>query len=190
MKDASGAVLPGVTVEASSPALIENVRTVVTSGTGQYRVELLPPGTYTVTFSLTGFSTVKREGIQLTGTFTATIDTELRVGALQETLTVTGEAPIVDVQSANKQRVIDRDLIDKLPAGRSPFAQMALIPGVTVNAANQDVGGATQLSGAIALQVHGSTGNSQSLLEDGLSTAASCSRSCPLPPATGSRSRC
>ena len=172
VKDASGAVLPGVTVEASSPALIENVRTVVTSGTGQYRVELLPPGTYTVTFSLTGFSTVKREGIQLTGTFTATIDTELRVGALQETLTVTGEAPIVDVQSANKQRVIDRDLIDKLPAGRSPFAQMALIPGVTVNAANQDVGGATQLSGAIALQVHGSTGNSQSLLEDGLSTAA------------------
>ena len=172
VKDASGAVLPGVTVEASSPALIENVRTVVTSGTGQYRIELLPPGTYTVTFTLPGFSTVKREGVLLTGTFTATIDTELRVGALQETITVSGEAPIVDVQSANKQRVIDRDLIDKLPAGRSPFAQMALIPGVTVNAANQDVGGATQLSGAITLQVHGSTGASQSLLEDGLSTAA------------------
>ena len=172
VKDASGAVLPGVTVEASSPALIEQVRTVVTSGTGQYRIELLPPGTYTVTFALPGFSSVKREGIQLTGTFTATIDAELRVGALQETITVSGEAPIVDVQSANKQRVIDRDLIDKLPTGRSPFAQIALIPGVTVSAANQDVGGATQLSGAIALQVHGSTGNSQSLLEDGLSTAA------------------
>src|SRR5262249_5839866 len=71
-----------------------------------------------------------------------------------------------------KQRVIDRDLIDKLPAGRSPFAQMALIPGVTVNATNQDVGGATQLSGAITMQVHGSTGNSQSLMENGLSTAA------------------
>jgi len=172
VKDASGAVLPGVTVEASSPALIENVRSVVSAGTGQYRIELLPPGTYAITFALPGFSTVKREGIQLTGTFTATIDVELRVGALQETITVSGETPIVDVQSANKQRVIDRDLIDKLPAGRSPFAQMALIPGVTVAAANQDVGGATQLSGAITMQVHGSTGASQSLLEDGLSTAA------------------
>lgn len=172
VKDPSGAVLPGVTVEASSPSLIENVRTVVTGGTGQYRIELLPPGTYSVTFTLPGFSVVKREGIQLTGTFTATIDAELRVGTLQETITVSGESPIVDIQSANKQRVIDRDLIDKLPTGRSPFAQMALIPGVTVNAANQDVGGATQLSGAITMQVHGSTGASQSLMENGLSTAA------------------
>jgi len=172
VKDASGAVLPGVTVEASSPALIEKVRSVVTGGTGQYRIELLPPGSYTVTFALPGFSTVKRDGIQLTGTFTATIDAELRVGALQETVTVSGETPIVDVQSATRQRVIDRELIDNLPAGRSPFAQIALIPGVTVSAANQDVGGATQLSGAIAMQVHGSTGNSQSLMENGLSTAA------------------
>ena len=172
VKDASGAVLPGVTVEVSSPALIEKVRSVVTAGTGQYRIELLPPGAYTVTFTLPGFSTVKREGIVLTGTFTATIDADLRVGELQETITVTGETPIVDVQSANKQRVIDRELIDKLPTGRSPFGQMALIPGVTVNAANQDVGGATQLSGAITMQVHGSTGSSQSLMENGLSTAA------------------
>jgi hypothetical protein len=172
VKDASGAVLPGVTVEASSPALIEKVRSVVTGGTGQYRVELLPPGVYTVTFVLPGFSSVKREGIQLTGTFTATIDADLRVGEVQETITVTGETPIVDVQSGTRQRVIDRELIDGLPTGRSPFAQMALIPGVTVSTANQDVGGATQLSGAIALQVHGSTGASQSLLENGLSTAA------------------
>ena len=172
VKDASGAVLPGVTVEASSPALIEKVRSVVSAGSGQYRIELLPPGTYTVTFALPGFSTVKRDGIQLTGTFTATIDAELRVGEVQETITVSGETPIVDVQSAARQRVIDRELIDGLPAGRSPFAQMALIPGVSVAAANQDVGGATQLSGAITLQVHGSTGASQSLLENGLSTAA------------------
>ena len=129
MRDASGAVLPGVTVEASSPALIEKVRSVVTDGTGQYRIELLPPGDYTVTFTLPGFSTVRREGIQLTGTFTATIDTDLRVGAVEETITVTGETPIVDVQSATRQRVIDRELIDKLPTGRSPFAQMALHPG-------------------------------------------------------------
>ena len=172
VRDASGAVLPGVTVEVSSPALIEKVRSVVTAGTGQYRIELLPPGAYTVTFTLPGFSTVKREGIQLTGTFTATIDTELRVGAVEETITVTGETPIVDVQSAAQQRVIDRELIDKLPTGRSPFAQLALIPGVVVAAANQDVGGATQLSGAISVQVHGTTGASQLLLENGLSTAA------------------
>jgi hypothetical protein len=172
VKDASGAVLPGVTVEASSPALIEKVRSVITDGTGQYRIEILPPGAYTVTFALAGFSTVKREGIQLTGTFTATVDAELRVGALEETITVTGETPIVDVQSATRQRVLDRELIDTLPTGRSPFAQIALIPGVTVGAANQDVGGATQLSGAIGMQVHGSTGASQLLLENGLTTAA------------------
>src|SRR6185503_11235904 len=172
VRDASGAVLPGVTVEASSPALIEKVRSVVTDGTGQYRIELLPPGDYVVTFTLPGFSTVKREGIQLTGTFTANVDTDLRVGAVEETITVTGESPIVDVQSATQQRVIDRELIDKLPTGRSPFAQMALIPGVSVAANNQDVGGATQLSGAITMQVHGTTGASQLLMENGLSTAA------------------
>jgi hypothetical protein len=171
VRDASGAVLPGVTVEASSPALIEKVRTVVTGGTGQYRIELLPPGEYTTTFTLPGFSTVQRAGIQLTGTFTATIDAEMRVGAVEETITVTGESPIVDVQTATRQRVIDRELIDGLPTGRSPFAQMALIPGVSVPAANQDVGGATQLSGAISMQVHGTTGASQLLQENGLSTA-------------------
>jgi hypothetical protein len=120
---------------------------------------------------LPGFSTVKREGIQLTGTFTATVNADLRVGAVEETITVTGETPIVDVQSSTRQRVIDRELIDALPTGRSPFAQMALIPGVSVAANNQDVGGATQLSGAIAMQIHGSTGPSQLLLENGLSTA-------------------
>jgi hypothetical protein len=172
VRDASGAVLPGVTVEASSAALIEKVRSAVTDGTGQYRIELLPPGTYSVNFTLAGFSTVVRGGVQLTGTFTATIDAELRVGAVEETITVTAESPIVDVQSASRQRVIDRELIDVLPAGRSPFAQMALIPGVTVNAANQDVGGATQLSGAITMQVHGTTAQSQLLMENGLSVAA------------------
>jgi len=171
VRDASGAVLPGVTVEASSPALIEKVRSVVTGGTGQYRIELLPPGEYTVVFSLPGFSTVQRGGIQLTGTFTATIDTELRVGAVEETITVTGESPIVDVQTATRQQVIDRELIDSLPTGRSPFAQTALIPGITVAANNQDVGGATQLSGAISLQVHGTDGPSQLIQENGLSTA-------------------
>src|SRR5881296_1201848 len=95
--DTSGAVLPGVTVEASSPALIEKVRSAVTDGTGQYKIVDLRPGTYAVTFTATGFNSVKREGIELTGSFAATINAELRVGAVEETITVSGEAPIVDV---------------------------------------------------------------------------------------------
>src|SRR5688572_14802133 len=91
--DASGAVLPGVTVEATSPALIEKLRSVVTDGAGQYRIEDLRPGTYAVVFSLTGFSQVRREGVELTGSFTATIDANLRVGSLEETITVTAESP-------------------------------------------------------------------------------------------------
>ena len=101
VKDASGAVLPGVTVEAASPALIEKVRTVVTDGTGQYRVEVLPPGTYSLSFTLPGFNTVRRDGLILAGTFTAAVDAEMRVGAIEETITVTGETPLVDVQSAD-----------------------------------------------------------------------------------------
>jgi hypothetical protein len=172
VKDASGAVLPGVTVEAASAALIEKVRTAVTDGGGQYRIELLPPGTYTITFTLPGFNTVKREGILLSGSFTATVEADMRVGAIEETITVTGETPLVDVQSQARQRVMDRELIDTLPTGRTPFAMTALIPGVSVSAANQDVGGATLLSGAVQMQVHGSTGNSTMIMENGLSTAA------------------
>src|SRR6186713_2548988 len=103
VKDSSGAVLPGVTVEASSPALIEKVRTAVTDGAGQYRITELRPGDYTVTLTLAGFNTVKRDGITLTGAFTASVDAEMRVGAVEETITVTGEAPIVDVQSTTRQ---------------------------------------------------------------------------------------
>ena len=99
VKDASGAVLPGVIVEASSPALIEKVRSATTDGTGQYRIVDLRPGTYSVTFSLTGFSTVKREGIELTAAFTAVVNGDMKVGTVSETITVTGESPIVDTQN-------------------------------------------------------------------------------------------
>jgi hypothetical protein len=171
VRDASGAVLPGVTVEASSPALIEKVRAVVTDGTGQYRIEILPPGTYAVTFALPGFSTVKRDGIVLTGSFIATVDVDMRVGAVAETITVTAESPVVDVQSTSRQQVLDRELIDALPAGRTIAGQLALVPGVVIAANNQDVGGATQLSGAVATQIHGTIGASQLLMENGLSIA-------------------
>jgi hypothetical protein len=150
VRDASGAVLPGVTVEASSPALIEKVRTAVTDDTGQYRIENLRPGAYAVTFTLTGFSTVQREGIELAGSFTATVSVELRVGSLEETITVTGETPVVDVQNVTQQRVIDPDVIAALPTGRSDRALGALIPGVV---GGQD-GGIPGAQGG--LTVHGS----------------------------------
>src|SRR5687767_12929477 len=103
VRDTSGAILPGVTVEASSPALIEKVRTVVTDGSGQYRIVDLRPGVYSLTVTLPGFNTFKRDGIELSGSFTAQVNAELRVGALEETVTVTGETPIVDVQSVRRQ---------------------------------------------------------------------------------------
>ena len=106
VKDATGAVLPGVTVEASSPALIEKVRTVVTDGRGQYRIIELRPGMYAVTFSLPGFSTVRREQIELTTGFTAVLDAALRVGAVEETVTVSGASPIVDTQNVRTQNVL------------------------------------------------------------------------------------
>src|SRR5262245_56075213 len=114
-KDPSGAVLPGLTVEASSPVLIEKTRTGVTDASGVYRVENLRPGTYVVTFMLPGFSLVKREGIELTSDFTATVNAELKVGAVEETVTVTGESPIVDTQSITSRPVMTRDVLDKLP---------------------------------------------------------------------------
>ena len=106
-----GGVLPGVTVEASSPVLIEKVRTATTDGSGQYRIVNLRAGTFTVTFSLPGFGTVKREGIELTGNFVATVNADLKVGTLEETVTVTGETPTVDVQSMRTQTVISNDAI-------------------------------------------------------------------------------
>src|SRR3982750_2067347 len=105
VKDSSGAVLPGVTVEASSPALIEKARTVFTDSAGQYKIVDLVPGVYTVTFTLTGFTTVKREGIELTSSFTANVSADLRVGTLEETITVSGQSPTVDVQNVIQTRV-------------------------------------------------------------------------------------
>src|SRR5262245_57421600 len=138
VKDTSGAVLPGVTVEAASPALIEKTRSVVTDGSGNYKIENLRPGTYTVTFTLTGFNTVKREGIELTGSFVANVTVDMKVGALEETITVTGETPLVDIQSTARQRVLSNDVIEAIPTGRSYYSLGVLLPGVT--SSTQDVG--------------------------------------------------
>jgi len=132
VKDASGAVLPGVTVEASSPVLIEKVRSAVTDGSGQYRIVDLRAGTYSLTFTLTGFSTVKRDGIELTGSFNALVNADLKVGALAETITVTGETPIVDTQSARRQTTISSDLITAIPSARAYAGLMTLMPNTVV----------------------------------------------------------
>src|SRR5712664_3796056 len=132
VKDASGGVLPGVTVEAASPVLIERVRSVVTDATGQYRIVDLRPGTYSVTLSLTGFTTVKREGIELSGNFVATVNSEMKVGALAETITVTGESPIVDTQSTRTQQILNRDVLAAIPSSRNINGIQAIIPGMGI----------------------------------------------------------
>jgi hypothetical protein len=165
VRDASGAVIPGVTVEATSPALIEKLRVAVTDEAGRYSLVNLRPGTYSVTFALPGFSTVKREGIELTASFTATVNVEMHVGTLEETITVSGEASTVDVQNVIQQRVMTRDVIDAIPAGtKSVVALGVLIPGMTTN--SQDVGG-TQY-GSAAMAIHGSRLFEQALLYDGM----------------------
>ena len=177
VKDASGAVLPGVTVEASSPALIEKARTVVTDGSGQYRIVTLPPGAYALTFTLAGFSSVRREGIELRGTFTAAVDAELRVGSVAETVTVTGETPLVDIQSATQQRVLGSEVVDAIPTSRMPSSLVELIPGITVTqgAGNwyglgaHDVGGSVgDIVGIFA--IHGGTFQDSRMMINGLST--------------------
>jgi len=142
VRDTSGAVMPGVTVEAASPALIEKVRTVVSDGQGLYRIVELRPGTYTVTFTLAGFSTFKREGIELTTGFTATVNGDLKVGALEETVTVSGQAPIVDTQNVQQQTTVTRSTLNALPIAQRPSQFITLIPAANSGSTVfHDVGG-------------------------------------------------
>jgi hypothetical protein len=145
VKDTTGAVLPGVTVEAASPVLIERVRSVVTDATGQFKIVDLRPGVYQLTFSLPGFSTFRRDGIELTSAFTATVNAELRIGDVTETITVSGASPVVDVQNVQQQRVMTRDVLDAIPAAKMYTSVAPLVPGITIAGGNvvnqQDVGG-------------------------------------------------
>jgi hypothetical protein len=166
VKDASGGVLPGVTVEAASPDLIERVRTTVTDSEGQYRIVNLRGGTYSLTFSLPGFSTVRREDINLEGTFVATINADMKVGQLQETVVVTGESPIVDVQSVSRQTTLNNEIINQIPAVRSYAGLMSLMPNMVTP------GGAAANSPAPNMVVFGAAGgrtNEGRLQVDGIS---------------------
>ena len=165
VRDTSGAVLPGVTVEASSPSLIVGTRTAVTDGTGQFRIQDLRPGDYTVTFTLTGFRQVKRSGITLPASFTATVNAEMLVGTLEESIIVTAASPLVDVRGSVSQSVMNREKLDTIPTGKDPFAVGQLIPGVTTS--TPDVGG-TQIMQQPTLQVHGSSNNDNVFMVDGV----------------------
>jgi Carboxypeptidase regulatory-like domain len=173
-RDTSGAVLPGVTVEASSSVLIEKTRTTTTDGTGQYRITDLLPGTYTLTFSLSGFSTVRREEIALTGSGVTTINTEMRVGNVTETLTVRGETPVVDIQTTRRQEVLASDVIRAIPATRGYNGLLAMIPSVNTSAFfNAGEQNNTQLSpGMTIFTSHGGRGNEGRVQVDGLNVGA------------------
>src|SRR5262245_27184040 len=175
VRDATGGVMPGVTVEAASPALIEKVKSTVTDDAGQYRILDLRPGTYTVTFTLVGFGTVKREGIELTTNFTATVNGELKVGSVAETITVSGQSPVVDVQNVVQQSTLTRDVIEAVPTGKYYQNYAVLTPNITVRAnvtnSNQDVGGSL---GNVSAQmaVNASRTRDQQILLDGMNVTS------------------
>jgi hypothetical protein len=166
VRDTSDAVLPGVTVEASSPVLIEKARTAVTNESGQYRVVDLRPGTYTVTFTLPGFNTVRREGIVLEANFTAPINVEMRVGAIEESIVVTGETPVVDVQSSQRREVVTQEQLEAIPTGRNFQLMAGTVPAVTTGVF--DVGGSSAMWTGGSLLVHGSQTRDSRVLIDGL----------------------
>jgi len=174
VRDASGAILPGVNVEASSPALIEKARSVVTDGTGQYRIVDLPPGTYTVTFTLSGFSTVKRESVELTGAGVTTINADLRVGSLEETITVSGATPVVDTQTSTKRQVVlSNEVLAEVPASRTYGNVLAMVPGVQsltldVNSTQSMTGTATNFF----FTSRGGRGNEGTVQVDGMNVGS------------------
>jgi len=170
VRDTSGGVLPGVTVEATSPALIEKVRTAVTDTEGRYSLVNLRPGSYIVTFTLTGFSPLRREGIELTAGFTATVNADLRVGALEETITVTSSSPLVDTQNVRQQESLSTELLDTLPSGAKGFMGIArLVPGMNGNGDSGGASGIYSANSTHASTIHGKGGGKMAY--DGMQTS-------------------
>lgn len=165
VRDTSGAVLPGATITAVSPALIERSKTAVSDGSGQYRIVDLRPGAYAIAFELAGFQTVKREGIVLEANFTANVNAELRVGAVEESVTVSGASPLVDVQTTTKREVLSRDMLDSLPTGRSFQGIGATLPALSMG--RFDVAGSNAMQQGV-LVVYGGTGTDLAIEVDGL----------------------
>ena len=168
VKDSSGGVLPGVTVEASSSSLIENTRATVTDATGLYRLPELTPGTYTLTFSLSGFATVKRENIDVTGSGVTTINADMRVGTVSETITVTGETPVVDIQtSTRRQIVLSSAVVESIPASRGYGNLLATVPGIQATGLDVSSGVSTNFFTA-----RGGRGNEGTIQIDGMNVGS------------------
>jgi hypothetical protein len=172
VRDTSGGVLPGVTAEASSPVLIEKVRTAVTDSTGRYTIPDLRPGTYRVTFTLPGFRTVVREGVELSGTAVFDVNADLGVGAVQETITVSGETPAVNLQTTTRQAVMDQAVVTAIPSSRTPFTTGVLIPGVRKGAfTGQDVGGSV-VQEVASLEANGGRTSDQRMMVNGVALSS------------------
>ena len=173
VRDASAAVLPGVTVEASSSVLIEKTRTVVSDGTGQYRLTDLPPGNYTLTFSLSGFATVKREGLAVSGSGVTQINMDLHVGALAETVTVSGEAPLVDTQTVRREVVLNNETLNTLPATRGYGSALAAVPALSIGGvAGANAQTAPTTPSMTFFTAHGGASGEGRLMTNGLTVAA------------------
>ena len=171
VRDTSGAVLPGVTVEATSPVIIEKVRSATTDGTGRFIIPDLRPGTYRVTFSLPGFRSVVRDELELQGTSVVTANADMAVGAVEETITVSGATPTVDVQSTTRQVSITQEIVSQIPSSRNPFALGVLIPGVTQSFGARDVGGAV-VAEVAALSANGGRTNDQRMMVNGVALSS------------------
>jgi hypothetical protein len=171
VKDTSGAVLPGVNVEASSPVLIEKSRSAVTDGDGRYIIQDLRPGTYRVAFTLPGFKTVVREGLELLGTTVVTVNADMAIGTVEETITVSGATPTVDLQSTTRQISITQELVSNLPSSRNPFALGVLIAGVTQSFGSRDVGGAV-VAEVAALAANGGRTGDQRMMVNGVALSS------------------
>ena len=163
--DNTGGVLPGVTVEASSPALIEGSRVAFTDGQGRYSITDLRPGPYSLTFTLPGFSTIIRDQLDLAGNFAMTIDIEMRIGAIEESVTVSGESPVVDVQQTTRSQALDRELLDSIPTGRHIQSTGQLIPGIKLNRPEVGLSTATQQT---YMTAHGMSRGQTTVQVDGM----------------------
>lgn len=166
VRDTSGAVLPGVTVEATSPVLIERTRSVVTDGEGRYTIVDLRPGTYKLTFTLVGFAPLVRDAVDLPGNTTVPINVELKVGSIEESVTVSGQSPLVDVQNAQRTEVVPRDVLDALPTTRNMQSVGAIVPGVKLS--RPDVGGSQGMEQTY-MRTHGADDRHTSMQVDGMS---------------------
>ena len=175
MADTTGGVLPGVTVEVRSPSIIEGVRTAVSDGNGQYLIMALETGTYSITYTLPGFSTLVRDEIELSIGFTATVDVQLSVGDIQETITVSGASPVVDIQNVQQRAVIDREIIDSIPTGKSISGYGLLVPGMSGAQAygtslQQDAGGLA-VQTMQRMMIHGGNAEDQMVNINGMDVA-------------------